>query len=94
MNEIPVVVPLTVQEEAAIPLGVQTGDEPVALDIGTEIVTRNVPTYDGSYDVTPLPGAEIILETADKRMLDDVTVREIPYYETTNEAGGYTVIIG
>ena len=62
----------------------------------TDIVVQesSIPVYDGSFDVTPLPGAEVVLETAGMRMEDDVTVREIPYFETTNESGGYTVVIG
>lgn len=59
-----------------------------------DIFAGEIPSYDGSYDVTPLPFTEILLETASKRMERDVTVREIPYYETTNDSGGYTVNIG
>lgn len=49
--------------------------------------------YTGDYIVTP----KIIqskLPTANKLMIDDVTVRKIPYQETTNPSGGKTVIIG
>lgn len=53
-----------------------------------------IPAYDGSYEVTPLAYTEQVLETTGKRMEGDVTVLEIPYYETTNESGGYTVNIG
>lgn len=59
-----------------------------------EIVYPDIPIYDGGYEVTPLPFTETILETARKQMTSDVTVLEIPYYETSNESGGYTVIIG
>lgn len=54
----------------------------------------DVPSYDGSYEVTPLVATESILQTNQKKMEDDVVVLPIPYYETTNESGGYTVIIG
>lgn len=50
--------------------------------------------YDGEYTVTPRPYEAVILETQSKVMTDDVTVREIPYYTTTNLSGGYTAIIG
>ena len=53
-----------------------------------------IPAYDGSYEVTPLAHTEQVLETTGKRMEGDVTVLEIPYYETSNESGGYTVNIG
>lgn len=49
--------------------------------------------YTGEYVVTPSV-QEQILETRNKVMSNDVTVEEIPYYETSNEHGGYTVIIG
>lgn len=52
------------------------------------------PIYDGSYEITPLAFTETIMETEGKRMADDVSVSAIPYFETTNESGGYTVIIG
>lgn len=52
-----------------------------------------IPYYTGEYEVTPQT-YEQKLETAGLRMSDDVTVFEVPYYETTNPSGGYTVIIG
>lgn len=48
--------------------------------------------YDGSYVVIP-SNREQMLETANKLMSKDVTVKEIPYYETSNESGT-TVYIG
>ena len=51
-------------------------------------------TYDGAYEVTPKAFDETVLETERKLMRHDVTVREIPYYETSNLSGGYTAIIG
>lgn len=51
-------------------------------------------TYHGQYEVTPLPLVEQILQTRNKIVTDNIVVAPIPYYETSNEAGGYTVIIG
>ena len=68
---------------------VLTGD--LVIQSATEV---DVPPYDGSYEIAPVANAEVILSTTGKKMLDDVTVLEIPYYETSNESGGYTVIIG
>ena len=49
-------------------------------------------TYHGAYEV--IPDTEVhILPTANKTMEGDVTVREIPYYETSN-VQGTTVYIG
>lgn len=49
--------------------------------------------YDGDYEVRPTV-EEQSLPTKDKLMSQDVHIEEIPYFETTNESGGYTVIIG
>lgn len=50
--------------------------------------------YEGPYEVTPEAANAVILDTNGKKMAKDVVVLKIPYYETTNESGGYTVIIG
>lgn len=50
-------------------------------------------TYSGAYTVTP-SSSEQTLETASKLMEDDVTVKEIPYYDVSNTSGGSTVYIG
>lgn len=60
---------------------------------GTIRHSDTTPYYNGDYEVTPT-AYEQSLETKGLRMTDDVIVNEIPYYETTNESGGYTVIIG
>lgn len=49
--------------------------------------------YEGEYEVTPSTEQKV-LETKQKFMEDDVTVRKIPFYEVTNETGGTTVTIG
>ena len=62
--------------------------------IGTVFV-KDVRTeeYEGSYVVTPKVEAQT-LETKQKLMADDVTIKEIPFYDTSNNAGGTTVYIG
>lgn len=45
-----------------------------------------LPVYKGSYEVTPMT-VQQLLSTKEKHMLDDVTIHEIPYFETTNEYG-------
>lgn len=67
------------------------------LELDTSIIisgTESLPIYTGSYEVTPLPYTEQLLPTTQTHVTDDIVVKEIPYYETTNDAGGYTVIIG
>ena len=49
--------------------------------------------YEGPYEVIP-KFMDQILETREKSMADDVTVKEIPVDKVTNVGGGYTVTIG
>ena len=49
--------------------------------------------YEGDYIVNPKAFEDIILKTSNKKLIDDITVLEIPYYETSN-VSGYTVYIG
>ena len=50
--------------------------------------------YTGDYTVTPKAHEQTVLETQGLVMTGDVTVLEIPYYETSNVHDGYTVYIG
>lgn len=50
--------------------------------------------YDGEYVVTPQAWEQTVLATQNLVLRDDVTVLEIPYYETSNLGGGKTAIIG
>lgn len=56
--------------------------------------TPSLPLYEGPYVVVPILYNQQELETGNKRMSDDVIVKEIPIVETTNIHGGYTVVIG
>lgn len=49
--------------------------------------------YEGDYEVTPKV-VEQSLPTKNKYMLDDVTVKSIPYFSVSNGTGGNTVYIG
>lgn len=55
---------------------------------------RDVDVYTGEYEVTPKAWEETVLPTADKLLLEDVRVFEIPYYTVANPSGGKTAIIG
>lgn len=50
-------------------------------------------SYEGPYSIKPLPDEAQVLNTKNKTMTDDLTVLEIPYWETSNTYGK-TVIIG
>lgn len=60
---------------------------------GEVVVVADVDYYEGPYEVTPKAWQGTVLETKDKAMTDDVTVLEIPYYETGNVYNGLTVYI-
>ena len=49
--------------------------------------------FEGSYEIIPKIIAQN-LETKGKVMKDNVNIREIPYYEVSNESLGNTVYIG
>lgn len=53
----------------------------------------NAPLYTGEYTVTPKAFEAQSLPTTDKLLTRDVTVFEIPYFETSNLSGGSTVYI-
>jgi len=42
--------------------------------------------YTGDYTVTPKTHSQV-LDTANKKLLQDVTVKAVPYYETSNQRG-------
>lgn len=60
---------------------------------GTLSKQQRTDYYTGEYVVTPST-EEQTLNTKNRMMSKDVLIEEIPYYETTNQSGGYTVIIG
>lgn len=69
--------------------------ETFSADFGTiQTVTEFVggDPYAGDYTVTPKVDAQT-MPTKNKVMLDDVTIREIPIYEVSNNSGGRTVYI-
>lgn len=85
--EIPIRVNLTVSEsQQQFDLVVAENTQQFDLDVVEQIAFRPTATYDGEYIVTPKT-VEQTLGTAEKFMTDDVTVREIPYYEVSNTSG-------
>lgn len=57
----------------------------------TEIVGGE--PYDGKYSVTPRV-TEQTLPTKHKVMTDNMTIREIPFFNVSNTSGGSTAYIG
>lgn len=82
----PICVNLDTQETGGlVPMGV----EQVRI-----IYDSPFPDYEGPINVTPTAGTAQTLQTANRLVKSNITVEEIPYYETTNLSGGYTAIIG
>lgn len=69
-----------------------TQPENINVDIGEFTIIDPAPSYEGSYEVTPKV-VEQTLPTTGRSLWQDVTVHEIPYYETSN-VSGTTVYIG
>lgn len=55
--------------------------------------SAEIDIYDGEYEVTPQTNGQT-LETAGKRMAEDVQINAIPFFDVSNTAGGSTVYIG
>lgn len=89
----PVIVPMRVAVSTVeIPMQVSTSHVLIPMSIDVTYTTIDGDRYEGPYIVTPRTQDQT-LATMDKLMAENVLVMEIPYYETTNEQGGYTVII-
>lgn len=54
---------------------------------------ETIPLYNGEYEVNPLALQNVVLPTRGKKMTDDITINQIPYYEAINPSGGTTVYI-
>lgn len=71
------------------------GDRKVDVLFSSAIVSGgNVAMYNGPYSVEPRSDSDQTLETAQKYMKRDVTVKKIQYAEVSNNSGGTTVTIG
>ena len=63
---------------------------------GIKKVSDYVPEeeYHGTYEAVSKAFEDSYLETKNKRLRDNIHVKEIPYYETSNLSDGVTVYIG
>lgn len=72
-------------------------EHPLSASFGEVVVITTLPqdieVYNEDYVVVPKTN-EQALKTARKFMRDDVTVRAIPYFDVSNDAGGNTIYIG
>jgi len=84
-------------------LDLELEDNALTLDVGgaslewgedeyVRVVNANAEEYAGPYEATPT-AYEQSMPTSGKTMTMNVTIHKVPYAETTNESGGYTVSI-
>lgn len=78
------------KEEA---IQVELKDNEIEFDMSNVISLYDGEEYKGNYEVTPQVTSQI-LKTKNKVMMQDMTIKEIPYYEVGNLANGNTVYIG
>lgn len=79
----------------ALPIKFQTEGQSIPVtfrNVQCVAVNTQAEPYTGAYVVTPRVDGQT-LATTGKLMTDDVTIKAIPYYDTTNAAGGSTVYI-
>lgn len=69
------------------------GQQSFFTTFGTTTSVYSAEIYKGEYTVIPKTSDQI-LKTKNLIMTDDLTVKEIPYYQVTNPADGETVYIG
>lgn len=64
------------------------------ISCGINRIVETAEVYDGTYEVVSQAHADSYLATKDKTLTDNIHVKEIPYYETSNLSDGLTVYIG
>lgn len=67
-------------------------NETLSASFDEVIMVADADVYEGDYTVVPKAHEETVLETEGLLMADDVTVLQVPYYETSNTSG-YTAYI-
>lgn len=61
---------------------------------GKVSVTKEYDIYDGEYKIVPRIFEKQVLPTSNRVLKEDVVVKEVPFYETSNDSGGITAYIG
>lgn len=71
----------------------ESTEEKIDINFSESYMLPEHEKYEGTYIVIP-QSKEQVLPTSNKYLIDDVTIKEIPYYEVSNDAGGKTITIG
>jgi len=61
---------------------------------GKVSVTREYGIYGGEYQIVPKAFEPQILPTSNRVLKEDVIVKEVPFYEVSNDSNGVTAYIG
>lgn len=85
---------LTIEPQKEIELIVEDSVIVLELEPLNNIPSNAYEVYKGEHVVTPSRYDGTVLQTADKLMTDNVTVKTIPYFVTGNLSGGNTCYIG
>ena len=94
--DLPIKVNLRVQEnKVQFPLTISNNNEYIefASDTKIDVHITGGSKYEGEYLITPLAYDDQILETKNKTCEEDIVVKKIPKWETSNPSGGYTLYI-
>ena len=76
-------------------LEIDQEDPEIELLIDGEVIDGDqLEEYAGATSVRPLAWQSTTLATGGKKVANDITVEEIPYYSVSNPFGGETVYIG
>lgn len=92
LNEEPLDLNVELDSEP-IKIDAEIDDSPIELTIGVGFNDCSHEYYRGSYLVIP-KFEDQVLDTDEKLMKDNLTVKEIPVARVPNTSGGYTVTIG
>ena len=82
-NPFPPIVQLTVKESIVN----------ISIEKAVSVPTGDAPAYEGDYTIIPKAYFETKLKTKGKLMLDNVLVKKIPSFSTSNSSGGTTFYI-
>lgn len=80
------------EKESIVDIAFEENGLSMDVDFG-EVQKIESPIYGGPYEVTPTTDP-LLLETAGKRMEEDMLIKAIPRFDVSNTAGGTTVYIG
>lgn len=83
---------VTINEQVGIARGTLTSRQVLTGQLASTHAAH-LETYSGPYEVTPQIVSQT-LDTKEKYMDDNVSIKSIPYFDVGNTSGGSTVYIG